>query len=252
MNTAMRTPGYVPIFLTTSLRTILKSASIDPDKFVKVKSGNKVRTVSPLGHSEGSISAAVDMLLLKGVVEPHTIIDTLDADPDITLQRKKALKKKGEINMPDLLAKIDGHMKHYTGRNFDEFLTKTFGTDPKVVRAIRKACTAYRENTWKPGLKEYKKALDLACLKVAEEIAKGKSNTMALQQSAEEVADVTPTQEAPTTLTEGAVVKSTEASSTETVPAICQGTTKAGLPCKARAGADGFCRAHTPKAEATN
>lgn len=246
MQTAMRTPGYEPIFLTTSLRTILKSASIDPDKFVKVKSGNKVRTVSPLGHSEGSMAAAIDMLLLKGVVEPHTIIDTMDADTGLAEQRKKFLKTKNEINTPDLLAKIDSHFVYYTQRHFDEFFTRTFGVDPKVVRAIRKACTAYRENTWKPGLKEYKKALDMACLKVAEEIAKGESNTMALQQLADEVADTTPTEGAPTALTEGAVAESTEA--TENPVIICQGTTKAGLPCKARAGADGFCRAHSPKA----
>jgi len=229
MNT-MRTQGYEPIFLTTSLRNTLHAANIDPDKFVKVKSENKVRTVSPLGHSEGSIAAAVDMLLLKGVVHPHAIIDMLDNDPGVTAQRRKSLKRKEEINMSDLLRKVNSHICHYARSSFDEFFTKTFGADPKVVRALRKACTAYIDNTWKPGLKEYKKALDMACLKVAEEIVANASQ----QQNTEAAEDTT-----------ALVITGTETPPADTAPAICQGTTKAGLPCKARAGADGFCRAHS-------
>ncbi len=249
----MAIPGYDPNFVTVSLRTILSGAGIDPDKVVKVKSGNKVRFVSPLGHGENSMAAAIDFCLLKGITNPKAIIETLDASPAIAEQRKKFLKTKQEINMPDLLAKIDSHFVYYCQRHFDGYFTRTFGTDPKVVRAIRKAARTYMETTWKPGLKEYRKAMNAVIVKVAEEVVQEENGTMALHQAVNlSSAWLVIPKAVQATLDTADTVP---APSTEVVPLVpavekrvCCATTKAGSPCKAFAVAGGeFCRVHAPK-----
>jgi uncharacterized protein (UPF0147 family) len=251
--------GYEPQFFTQSLRTILTGAGIDPDKTVKAKNGKQVRFVSPLGHQEGSMSAAIDMCILKGITTPSEIITALDTDPSIANQRKKFLRTKDEINVPDLLAKIDGHIGYYAGRNFDKHFTKLFALDNAVPRAIRKAARAYIETTWKPGLKEYKKALDAACVKVAEEVVAGENNTMALHQEVNLPATwlamlpaipAAPKEAGPEVPQETAVGTDTveDLPIPVAVKRVCTATTKAGSPCKAYAvGTSEFCRAHTPK-----
>ena len=206
----LQTTGYNPNFFTTKLRAILDGANISPDSVIKVKSGDRVRIVSPLGHAQGSMAAAIDFCILRGITDPASIIKELDNDPTIAEQRKKFLKTKDEINTTDLLAKIDGHFQYYCRKNFDSFFTRTFQTNPAVVRSIRKAAMAYRENTWKPGLKKYKMALEQACINVANEITTTE--------------DIAPEKR------------------------VCSALTKAGLPCKSLVQGHGdTCRVHTIK-----
>jgi len=253
-------PEYNPNFFTNSLRNILTNAGINPDKVAKAKIGKSVRFVSPLGHYEGTMAMAIDMCILRGVVTPKEIIKALDEDPTIADQRKKFLRTKDEINMPDLLAKINGHIGYYAGRNFDAHFTKTFQVNDHIARSIRKAARAYIDTTWKPGLKEYKKVLNASIVKVAKEVVMEENGTIALKQGMTNTWMVMSSTLQSTVVAQKETIEEVPQDATALVDTVedsgalvaekkkCAGVTKAGLPCKGFAhGASEFCRVHTVK-----
>lgn len=220
---------YQPHFFTDSLKNILQPLGLHPLEPIKAKSGNQVCLVSPLGHREGSMAAMIDYAILGGTAKAEDVIDSLNTD-EVLEYRTKLLKTKEEATLEGLILKINSHIDYYVGDHFEKHFTNVFKFDKSVIRNIRKAARAYRKYEWKPGLKRYRQALEQSILQVAEEFGQEPEQTKQQVQALDVQAKKIIVRRGPPAVD----IKSS----------TCMGMKKDGTPCRASAGAEGYCHQH--------
>lgn len=166
---------YSPDFLPTQLRNALTAAGINPNVSHMRTVKGRSRTVSPLGHEKRSMAAAIDHILLNTPVDDaKTILTMMDNDPDIMAQRQRFLREgKDGVTMDDLIGKVNGHIKYYSGENFPRHFKVVFGEGKpqrEALLKIRRSLNIWVSSVWKPTLKTYRAALDAACVAAAHNV----------------------------------------------------------------------------------